>query len=191
MPFPQAKDLGQPSREALWRSGTQISNHRRLLRARRERPRHRCAAEQRDKLTASIKKTRSHGTIAKRVGLAKRLRSAKGLPFSSSRIGCQRPVRNSFDHLVGAGEQRRWHFEAECLRGLELDNKFELVDLFDRQVTGFGAASEFMAMHPQLGVKNKRSSLHRQQTKPTTSPGALQRSIDRLPSPFPNHFFWW
>jgi len=39
MPFPQAKDLGQPSREALWRSGTQISNHRRLLRARRERPR--------------------------------------------------------------------------------------------------------------------------------------------------------
>ena len=36
MPFPQAKDLGQPSREALWRSGTQISNHRRLLRARRD-----------------------------------------------------------------------------------------------------------------------------------------------------------
>src|SRR5262245_45839646 len=37
--------------------------HRRLLRARRQRPRRR-AAEQRDKLTASIKKTRSHGTIA-------------------------------------------------------------------------------------------------------------------------------
>src|SRR6516164_2727010 len=91
----------------------------------------------------------------------------------------------------GAGEQRGRDLESERLGGLELDNKFELVDLFDRQVTGFGAASEFMAMHPQLGVKNKRSSLHRQQTKPTTSPGALQRSIDRLPSPFPNHFFWW
>jgi len=34
-----------------------------------------------------IKKTRSHGTIAKRAGLAKRPRSAKGLPFSSSRVG--------------------------------------------------------------------------------------------------------
>jgi hypothetical protein len=76
----------------------------RLLRARRERPRCRRAAEQRDELAASIKKTRSHGTIAKRVGLAKRPKPAKGLPFSSSRVGRQRPVRNSFDHLVGAGE---------------------------------------------------------------------------------------
>src|SRR5262249_47172197 len=67
----------------------------RLLRPRRERPR-RGAADQRDEIAASIKKTRSHGTIAKRAGLAKRARSAKGLPFSSSRIGCQRPVRNSF-----------------------------------------------------------------------------------------------
>ena len=33
---------------------------------------------------------------------------------------------------------------------------------------------DFMAMHPQPGAKNKRSSLHRQQMKPTTSPGALQ-----------------
>src|SRR5262249_50266888 len=57
-----------------------------LLRARRLRPRRR-AAEQRDELAPSIKKTRSHGTIAKRAGLAKRPRSAKGLPFSSSRVG--------------------------------------------------------------------------------------------------------
>jgi hypothetical protein len=41
----------------------------------------RCAADERDELAPSIKKTRSHGTIAKRVGLAERPRLAKGLPF--------------------------------------------------------------------------------------------------------------
>src|SRR5262249_3093120 len=63
------------------------------LRPRRERPRC-CAAEQRYECAAVIKKTRSHETIAKCVGLAKRPRSAKGLPFSSSRVG-RRPVGNS------------------------------------------------------------------------------------------------
>ena len=48
---------------------------------------HASAAEQRDELAPPIKKTRSHGTIAKRVGLAKRPKLANGLPFSSSRIG--------------------------------------------------------------------------------------------------------
>src|SRR5215831_4233385 len=45
-------------------------------------------------VASPIKKTRSHGTIAKRVGLGKRPISARDLPFSSSRVGCQKPVRN-------------------------------------------------------------------------------------------------
>jgi hypothetical protein len=31
-----------------------------------------------------------------------------------------------FDHLIGAGEQRRRHVEAERLRRLEIDDQFEL-----------------------------------------------------------------
>src|SRR6516225_1645501 len=91
------------------------------------------AAEQRDELAALIKKTRSHGTIAMRVGSAKRLRSARYLRFSSSRVG-RRPVGNSFDDLVCACEQRWRHFEAERPGGLEIDHQRILYRRLDRQV---------------------------------------------------------
>jgi hypothetical protein len=37
-----------------------------------------------------------------------------------------------FDHLVGAGEQRRWHVNSECLGRLHVDDQFETGWLFDR-----------------------------------------------------------
>jgi hypothetical protein len=39
-----------------------------------------------------------------------------------------------FDHLVGAGEQCRWHNDAKRLCGLQIDHQLELGRLFDRQV---------------------------------------------------------
>src|SRR5215510_1317407 len=56
------------------------------------------------------------------------IRRATGSPLL-----CRCPTRNlgsgfrqattSFDHLVGAGEQRRGNFEAECSRGRKIDDE--------------------------------------------------------------------
>ena len=40
----------------------------------------------------------------------------------------------SFDYLVGAGEQRRWHGEVERLSSLEIDDQLELGRLLDRKI---------------------------------------------------------
>jgi hypothetical protein len=42
-----------------------------------------------------------------------------------------------FDHLVGAGEQRWRHVEAERLGTLEVDNELEFSRLLNRQITRF------------------------------------------------------
>ena len=42
------------------------------------------------------------------------------------------PLARLFDHLVGAGEQSRWNFEAERLGGFVIDYKLELSFQLDR-----------------------------------------------------------
>src|SRR5262245_15354921 len=55
-----------------------------------------------------------------------------------------------FDHLVGAGEQRRWNFEPERSRGHEIDDEFELGGLHDRQVGRLGAFEDLTGIDADL-----------------------------------------
>jgi hypothetical protein len=43
-----------------------------------------------------------------------------------------------FDHLIGAAEQHRWHFEAERFRSLEIDTQLEFGRLVKRDISRIG-----------------------------------------------------
>src|ERR1700747_3092547 len=40
----------------------------------------------------------------------------------------------SFDHLVGAGEQRGWDNESNCPRGLQIDAQIKLIGLLNGEI---------------------------------------------------------
>src|SRR3954465_15455630 len=64
-----------------------------------------------------------HATLATKRTL---LLTWAGLPPAGSHQLC---LAHSLDHLVGAGEQRRRHFEAEHHCCCQIDDKFELARL--------------------------------------------------------------
>src|SRR5207249_2756523 len=58
----------------------------------------------------------------------------------------------SFDHLVGAGEQRRRNLEADAPRGSQVDHEFELRGLDDRQIGGLGTFEDATGINVDQAV---------------------------------------
>ena len=56
-----------------------------------------------------------------------------------SESGHAPPLAFLFDHLVGAQEDRGWHFQAKRLRRLQIDGDIEFRRLQERKVGRLGA----------------------------------------------------
>src|SRR6266581_1555792 len=71
---------------------------------------------------------------------------------SEVRAPHKRTSRNSFDHLVGTGEQRGRHSETEYPGGLRVDDQFELAGLHDGQVRRLRALEYSTGIYASLAM---------------------------------------
>src|SRR5215208_2064605 len=86
------------------------------------------------------------------------LRHVRKMPKTGSR-------RTLFDHLVGTGEQWQRNGEAECLRGLEIDDQFDVGDLLDRQVGRLLALQNSAGINSCQTVRVHRGTVAYQTTR--------------------------
>src|SRR5262249_49906797 len=81
------------------------------------------------------------GWSGRRVGLAP---TGKAPPCHGAR------GKRSFDHLVGASEDRGRDRQAECLGGLEIDDQLECGPLLDWQIRGMGTFENLAGVNARL-----------------------------------------
>src|SRR5262245_19449934 len=74
------------------------------------------------------------------------------------------PPFTSFDHLVGAAEQRDRKGEAERPGRLEIDPKSDLSLLLDRQVARFGPLEDFPRIYADLPIRFGKTGVVAHQT---------------------------
>ena len=67
-------------------------------------------------------------------------------------FGPKSDIRHLFDHLVGAGEQRWRHFEAERLSSFQIDDQFEARWLLHWQIGGIVAAENAAGVNADLAI---------------------------------------
>ena len=77
---------------------------------------------------------------------------AKVVQELGRRKSTERRSRLSLNNLVGAGEDRGRHDEAERLRGLEIDHQLEIGRLLDRQIGRLGAVEDLSDATISLSV---------------------------------------
>src|SRR5215208_1376279 len=86
------------------------------------------------------------------------------------------PSTPSFDDLVGAGEQRLRHGEAERVSGLQVDHQFELGRLLDRQIGRLGALEDLSDVNAGLAENSREARSIADQSARLSE---LTRDIDR------------
>src|SRR5438067_8632340 len=70
---------------------------------------------------------------------------------------CGFPSRSvtSLNDLVGAGEERLRHGQAELFRGLQVNNQLECRRLLDRQIGWLGATEDLSDVNPKLAIDER------------------------------------
>ena len=71
----------------------------------------------------------------------------------SQTLGFRHSFAFSFDHLVGAREQRRRNLEAECLRHDQVNDEVELGRLLDLKIGGLRPPQNLSTKSPARRVR--------------------------------------